>query len=328
MHRSAAAASVAKEKPAAPETNGKHPFVDGLNGATVVDVPLDDIDHEDLRYQCRFQIKINDVRASLATRGQEELVHLTDSKPHLIIDGFRRVTAMKELGWKTVKAIVHCGISDEKALELAYTLNSSRTNLKPVEKAHTIVLARKRGLKDDAIARMLGMSERQLHRIERLLELPKQIQGLVDGGEVSMAHAAVLAKFEGINVIDWALKTQDGKLSAGELRRELRKSGSSIAASKSRVLIKVGHEDCRLLSRYFSKKSPTDELTAAVDSLERCAGILRGWLAQRGIGNDANARRRTTSPTGLDRSADSKPSTMRGKRPKKICDDAAAADRE
>jgi ParB/RepB/Spo0J family partition protein len=288
----------AKAIPVPLERDESQSFIDGLHNTTVVDVPLEQIDLADVKYQCRFQVKIADIRTSLASQGQEELVHLTDSKPHRIIDGFRRVTAMKELGWKTVKAIVHHGISDEKAHEIAYTTNATRKNLRSVEIAHSIVLSKQRGQKDDAIAAHHGMSMRQLQRYERLLAFPKDLQELVDVGEVSMAHAAVLAKFDGINLVEWVEKALDKKWSADELRRELSKSKHGGATSKPRTLIKVGHEDCRLLSRCFSKKSSTNDLTDAIGSLERCTGILRGWLAQRVIATGADPRPVPSTGTG------------------------------
>jgi hypothetical protein len=86
MHRSAAVATVAKEKPATPETSGKHPFIDGFNGAVVIEVPIGDINSEDLTFQFRFKARAGTLCAEIARHEQEEPVHLTSSKPHRIIE--------------------------------------------------------------------------------------------------------------------------------------------------------------------------------------------------------------------------------------------------
>ena len=115
-------------------------------------------------------------------------------------------------------------------------------------------------------------------------------------------------------------------MSAGELQRELRKSGSSTAASKTRALIKVGKEDCHLLARHFSKKSSTDEMTAAIESLERIVGILRGWLDQRVVGKAGIDT--PQSPSRHDRLTDVAKRSKPENRPRKAHADEASADRQ
>src|SRR5688572_10418565 len=78
------------------------PFVDGFGGAEIADVLIDRIDVSDYTFQYRLEYDIHDLREAIRREGQIEPVDLTDSHPHRIIDGFRRIRAMTELGWLSV----------------------------------------------------------------------------------------------------------------------------------------------------------------------------------------------------------------------------------
>ena len=89
------------------------PFVDGLKATEVLDISLEEI-NEDRTLQYRLTANIGDLKHSLQQEGQQEPIDLTGSKPYRIIDGFRRVEASKALGWPTIKALIHKGLSDEE----------------------------------------------------------------------------------------------------------------------------------------------------------------------------------------------------------------------
>src|SRR5262249_285496 len=132
-----------------------------------------------------------DLRDSIAREGQREPIDLLDGRPHIIIDGHRRFRAIAELGLTSVKALVHRNLDEEEAHRMAFTKNVVRKNLSPLDRANAISLARRRGLKRVAITSAFGMSEKQLQRYEKLLEVPEALQRLVDDGRASMAHAFV-----------------------------------------------------------------------------------------------------------------------------------------
>jgi len=251
------------------------PFVEGISGATIVDVPVTEINLDDTTYQYRLTVRTRDLKNALTREGQVEPVDLRGSKPYQIVDGFRRVQAIRKLGWPTVKALVHRGLSDEQAHERAFVKNVVRQNLTPIEKANAIRLAKKRGLKHAAIAREFGISERQLFRYERMLEIPKLVQELLDADEISMAHAAVLTKFDGVDVVEWVAKAQDKKWSAEELRHELRKAVVKPPARKKREFIKCSRNEVRGYAWRITERSTQDELVRSVAALERALTVLR-----------------------------------------------------
>lgn len=278
-------------------------FVDGLRETDVVSVPLKDIDLADTTFQYRLITRTDDLRAAIAREGQVEPVDLSDSKPHRIIDGFRRIQAIKELGWDMVKAFVRHGIGDEAAHELAYVKNVVRRNLTVMEKANAIRLAKKRGAEPAKVAEAFGLSEKQLHRYEAVLDFPKPLQALLDADQISMAHAAVLARFDGIiDVVEWVEKVQDKKWSAAELRRELRKAISKRPAAKKRSFIKCEGDELRGYPWRISKSAGRDEKNRAIGVLEEAIRFLKdhGGVAQVGISpaTSAGSNKRPQSKRG------------------------------
>lgn len=257
-----------------PSANGAAPFVDGLTTSEVLDVPLDHVNLDDLTYQYRFGIKADNLQTTIAREGQLEPVDLLGPKPYRIIDGFRRVHAIKALGWTTVKALVHRNLDDEQAHERAFVKNVVRKNLSPIEKANAIRLAKKRGVKRDVIAAEFGLSEKQIARYEQLLELPKGLQELVDEGELSMAHAKLLADFGVTDVVEWVEKIQEKKWTAAELQREIRKGTKRRGGSGKRVFVKIDGDVLRVKSINVKKSASPGERDRVVKALQQAIRFL------------------------------------------------------
>jgi len=234
------------------------PFVDALKGAAITDVPIGDINFDDKSTQFRVTTRVDDLRASIERHGQSHPVDLFGTKPYRIVDGFRRVQAIRELGWPVVKAIIHIGITDHDAFRLAFTSNAARKNLSPIDKANAIRVCKQLGLKATETSTMFGLSERQLERYGRLLKFPKSLQELVDASEVSMAHAVVLAKFDKIDLVDWVEKLQEQKWSAGELRRELRKASTKCREPAPRRYFTIRDTVLRMRNAKILKDAPLE----------------------------------------------------------------------
>jgi ParB/RepB/Spo0J family partition protein len=209
------------------------------------------------------------LRNALAREGQLEPIDLTDSDPHHIIDGFRRLAAIRELGWSTVRAIVRRGVSTERAHQIAFDKNVVRKNLRPIEKANAMRLAIARGCTSRSIASQFGISEKQMRRYEDLLDLPKRLRELIDAGDVSMAHAEVLARFDGIDVVEWAQRAARLDWSAPDLRRELRRSEKPSMNGRKRDFVHCSATEVRSYAWRLSEKSSMEDLERAAAAFER-----------------------------------------------------------
>ncbi len=257
-------------------TKEETPFIEGLKAKEVQDIPVEEIALEDATFQYRFNSSVADLRASLKHEGQKEPIDLTGSKPYRIIDGFRRVDAVRALGWKAVKALVHKGISDEEAHKLAFIKNVVRKNLSPMDKANAIYQAKQRGRKAAEIAEFFNLSEKQLQRYEGLLEFPSEIQKLIDKGQVSMGHAKALADFKVKNLDEWVKRIEAESLPQKQLKRELKKAFGGKSPSRPKLYLKKEKNGIRVYPFTISKDAPKQEREKVVRMLQEAIEVLKG----------------------------------------------------
>jgi ParB family transcriptional regulator, chromosome partitioning protein len=118
---------------------------------------------------------------------------LSDGRYELIA-GERRWRAARKAGLVTVPAVVRPS-DDRESLLLALVENVAREDLSPVDEARAYaVLLDEFALSLGAIAEQVGRSKPAVSNRLRLLELPDDILGLVERGQLTEGHArAVLA---------------------------------------------------------------------------------------------------------------------------------------
>ena len=140
----------------------------------------------------------------------EDLAELTDSikqngilQPLLvrkkgagyeIVAGERRYQAARAAGLTEVPVVIR-DISDEDVFKLALIENLQRSDLTPLEEARGYrQLIKEKGLTQEELAKALSKSRSAITNTIRLLDLPKEVQELVDDGSLSAGHArAILA---------------------------------------------------------------------------------------------------------------------------------------
>jgi ParB family chromosome partitioning protein len=106
-----------------------------------------------------------------------------------LIAGERRWRAAREAGVPTVPAVVR-EADDRDTLLLGLVENVARENLSPVEEARAYaVLADEFGLSLGEIGSHVGRSKPAISNRLRLLELPEDVLGLVERGELTEGHA-------------------------------------------------------------------------------------------------------------------------------------------
>jgi ParB family chromosome partitioning protein len=110
-----------------------------------------------------------------------------------LIAGERRWRAAQIAGLLKIPAIVR-EVPDEKLLELALVENLQRENLNPIEAARAY-----RSLIDDMkltqreVAERVGKERATIANALRLLNLPIEVQGKIEAGQLSAGHAKALA---------------------------------------------------------------------------------------------------------------------------------------
>jgi ParB family chromosome partitioning protein len=111
-----------------------------------------------------------------------------------LIAGERRWRAARDAGLKVIPAVVRHA-DDRDSLLLALVENVAREQLSPVEEARAYaVLLDEFALSLGKVAERVGRSKPSVANRLRLLELPEDVLGMVERGELTEGHArAVLA---------------------------------------------------------------------------------------------------------------------------------------
>lgn len=113
--------------------------------------------------------------------------------PHYeLIAGERRLRAARMAGVTTIPAVVRQA-DDVASLQIALAENVARQDLNGIEEAHAFAaLADEFGLTHERIGELVGKSRVAVTNTLRLLELPDDVQDMVERGEISEGHARAL----------------------------------------------------------------------------------------------------------------------------------------
>lgn len=118
------------------------------------------------------------LKASIATHGimQPIVVSPIDESRYLLIAGERRYTSAKELGHRTVPALIRT-IKDQNRLEVQLIENLHRKDLNPFEEAEGYRrLMQEFNLTQTAVSQKVGKSISVVNEMLRILDLPELIQ--------------------------------------------------------------------------------------------------------------------------------------------------------
>jgi ParB family chromosome partitioning protein len=154
------------------------------------------------RYQPRQTFapqELAELTASLKQSGllQPILVRRKGDGIYELISGERRWRAAKEAGLETIQAVIrNCG--DDEAVVLALVENLQRADLNPIEVARAYHrMMNEFGLTQDIIARRVGCDRSSIANVVRLINLPSEIQQLIESNQLSMGHAKVILSLPG-----------------------------------------------------------------------------------------------------------------------------------
>jgi ParB family chromosome partitioning protein len=131
-----------------------------------------------------------------------------------LIAGERRLRAAKQAGLQSVPALVR-NSSDEQALELALVENLQRSDLNPMEEAkgyHRMM--REFDHTQESIAQRIGKDRSTVANLIRLINLPPEVQSLVESGDLTTGHAKVVLGVQGPEAqVRLARRIVEGQLS-------------------------------------------------------------------------------------------------------------------
>ena len=149
------------------------------------------------RYQPRQTFspqELAELAASLKQSGllQPVLVRRKGDGMYELISGERRWRAAQQAGMETIQAVVR-NCSDEESMLLALVENLQREDLNPMEMARAYQrMMNEFGLTQDIIAQRVGCERSSIANIVRLMNLPTEVQQLIESGQLSAGHAKVI----------------------------------------------------------------------------------------------------------------------------------------
>lgn len=226
---SALLGDVAREEPVAPAAmpaNGK--AVQSIEVALIQPHPEQPRRHFD-------EGALSELAESIAKRGVIQPIIV---RPHgggfQIVAGERRWRASQRAGLHKIPAVIR-SISDDKLLELALIENIQRQELNPIEEAQAYQrLIHSLGLTQDEVAHQVGKDRTSITNYLRLLNLPPEIQRMLEEDLISMGHARALcgldSKQEQKRLADEIIKQ---KLSVRDVEQAVKRAKTDPAIRES-----------------------------------------------------------------------------------------------
>ncbi len=144
-----------------------------------------------------------------------------------IVAGERRWRAARLAGLKKIPAIIR-EAGDAESLELALIENLSREDLNPIDTARAYAsLQEDFGITQEVLAGKLGRSRSAVANTMRLLDLPDEVQTLIENGKLSEGHGrALLAIPDRLRQRQLAAKAAAKSMTVRQLEEQAKKESS------------------------------------------------------------------------------------------------------
>lgn len=174
--------------------------------------PIGQIDHNDTRFRSRLDMeRIADnvaiLRDDIAARGQIDpvgIARLMGEDAYILIYGFTRAAAIRQLGWTAIKANVYDSLPEQEARILNAANNSMREDLNPWERALQIKNLYNAGIPidsqdvaQDTIIKLMKMSRRSVFDWLRVVKYDcPELHKAVASDKVTLRHALEFVDYE------------------------------------------------------------------------------------------------------------------------------------
>jgi ParB family chromosome partitioning protein len=162
--------------------------------AEVVEVPIDEIRVPETRVTSYFEPAEHEaLKESMKSFGQRVPIILYRINGELwLADGYHRLQTARELGWKTIKAIIYDG--DRVSLDVDNLITAAiRGRNNPAQFAKVVKrLHDEFGLSWKEIAKRVGYSAAEVKKYYDLNNLPQQVLDLIASGKLAVSKALLL----------------------------------------------------------------------------------------------------------------------------------------
>ena len=172
---------------------------DAPSGQEVIEIPVEAIRPNPDQPRVRFEDEaLGALADSIATSGvvQPLIARELSDKSYELIAGERRWRAARMAGLERVPVILRD--SDEAArMEMALIENMVREDLNPIEEAKACAaLVEDLGLSKEDLGKRVGRSRPQISNLIRLLDLPDDVQEMIEVGELTEGHGKAILRIQ------------------------------------------------------------------------------------------------------------------------------------
>ena len=191
FQKTSATMSQALAKPS-PQPASKPATVSVASGVSEVDISL--IDNNVNQPRKNFDpLELDELAGSIKTNGVLSPILLTQvGSRYMIVAGERRWRAAQRAGLKSIPAIVR-NYTPRQVSEIALVENLQRSDLNEIEVAAGIKkLMDQFYMTQEQVANCLGKPRATVANTLRLLNLPKEVQTLIQNNEITPGHAKCL----------------------------------------------------------------------------------------------------------------------------------------
>ena len=189
------------------------------------------------------EVALGELAESIRARGviQPIIVRPRSDGRYELVAGERRWRAAQKAQLHQIPALVR-DLDDREVMALALIENLQREDLNPVEEARAYRrLSEEEGMTQAEIASMVDKSRSHVANLQRLLDLPDDVLGLVAAGALSMGHGRALIGNANASVL--ARRAADEKMSVREVERLVRRDSRSPRAAPSQAVAEGGNAD-------------------------------------------------------------------------------------
>ena len=193
-----------------------------------------------------------------------------------LLAGERRLRASQLAGLTEIPAVIK-HLSDDDLLYQAIIENLQRSDLNPIEEAHSYEKLIEKGLTHDEIAQIMGKSRPYITNLLRLLHLSESTRQAVETGKITQGHARQLVALSERQQAEWVQKIQEKDISVRKLetilsskkKKTIRKSNQFISEEEEKLAKLLGTK-----VTIQQKKNGSGQLTIQFQNIEEFERII------------------------------------------------------
>ncbi|HEM3560401.1 ParB/RepB/Spo0J family partition protein [Streptococcus suis] len=193
-----------------------------------------------------------------------------------LLAGERRLRASQLAGLTEIPAVIK-HLSDDDLLSQAIIENLQRSDLNPIEEAHSYEKLIEKGLTHDEIAQIMGKSRPYITNLLRLLHLSESTRQAVETGKITQGHARQLVSLSEKQQAEWVQKIQEKDISVRQLetilsskkKKTIRKSNQFVAEEEEKLAKLLGTK-----VTIQQKKNGSGQLTIQFQNIEEFERII------------------------------------------------------